>query len=66
MKVAVRYKSLNSYIKPVTVIIDVPDDIPVVEDTYMDYTHDIISEEILGSDPKWMRIEGKVEIEDLF
>ncbi len=65
MRIAVRYKKDCSEFNPITIVIDLPDDIRKDEDAFWDYSHEYISDQILGEDPKWIRLEGIVHLEPL-
>jgi len=64
MKVAVRYKRKNGnhqVYESHTLIIEVEKGVPVPSNTLADLCHDYISE-MLGEDPKWIRIEGEAVV----
>ena len=64
MKIAVRVKRDKEFSDPYTLIVDimdVEDDLINIEDRINDACHDAVSDH-LGEDPKWIRVEGKVEI----
>ncbi len=65
MIIAVRYKKNRPISKGVNVLVELPKDIRKDEDAFWDYAHDYITDEILGEEPKWISIIGKVTIDKL-
>lgn len=66
MKIAVRYKKRGpKNFQPITIVVDIHEDVRPDEDAINDFCHDFITENILGEEPKWIRLEGGVHLQPL-